>query len=102
MKTSRAKRKLVVENTLAKAYQLQQTGVPITRIIKQLGLHISRPHLTNLLHYYDIYISLSDPEQKLILYMSLFPPWLDNDYIKIQPNSWYYEGFFPWGLWKRD
>lgn len=97
MKTTKAKRKLIPKALVIEIVKRQALGVPLSRIIKDLELNISRTSLKSIL---DIYKSV-DPDSSWEA--SLFPPWL-NDEAKVQeqPNNWYYQGYFPWGSWQND
>lgn len=97
MKTTRAKRKLIPRALFAEIIARKALGVPSSRIIKDLELDISRTSLSSLIKVYEV--SYADGKFDT----SLFPPWLkDTAKIQEQPDNWYYEGYFPWGVWKHD
>lgn len=96
MKTTKAKRKLIPKALFAEIVARKALGVPLSRIIKDLNLDISRTSLSSLLKVYEVsYINGKFDA-------SLFPPWLkDKAEVQKQPDSWYYQGHFPWGSWQR-
>lgn len=94
MKTQ-AKRKLLSLATLRKVSDRDELGVPLTRIISDLELDISRPHLRKLISYYT-----ASPLSPQVL-KSIAPKWVDptSAQTQIQPNGWVYSGVFPFGEW---
>lgn len=104
---TKAKRKLVPNEVLNEALLRQSYGVPITRIIADYNLDISRPLFVKLLDCYQLSqtTQLTEEERNSsIIYKSLFPDWLDSDNMQVQeqPEGWAYEGRFPWGKWVYD
>ena len=97
MKTQ-AKRKLLPLGVLEKAVSLDTIGVPMTRIITDLGLDISRPHLRKLMTYRDA-ACMND-----VVFRSIQPPWLNQDveHAQIQPDGWIYTGVYPFGEWTNE
>ena len=90
----RKKRKLVRHKLLLELAEKSSMGVPLTRLIRDAELDISRPHLYKLLYYYNT------NKRKRVVYKSLFPPWLDTrSDIQLQPKNYKYKGLFPWGEW---
>lgn len=97
MKTTKAKRKLIPRALVLQIVERQALGVPLSRIIKDLRLDISRTSLKSILDVYKAVDSDSPCEA------SLFPPWLTKEAkVQEQPSNWYYQGYFPWGCWKND
>ena len=86
--------------------------MPLARAVRDLKLDITRPSVDTLLQNYQLLVaserklvtgqSTSDG-QKNVLEASLFPDFLDEAVdVQVNPDGWYYEGFFPWGEWKYD
>lgn len=86
------------------AYVLIQSklsiGVPLTRIIKDLDLQISRPALSRLLMISEDSFT-SHVDDSIAMQNSLLPKWVDTagPYVQEQPDEWKYEGLFPLGAW---
>lgn len=93
----RAKRKLIKFSTLVALFDKEQEGVPYSRMIRDLDLDVSTPHLTKLLNY--LFLSTSEPA----IEQSLRPPWLDEDGPEVQeePDDYKYIGRFPFGVWAK-
>ena len=87
------KRKLIPKPILAEAYKRLQFGVPIARLIKDLNLDVSRPHMAILLDWYSLAL------QDEAICASLFPPWLEGETEQEEPDNAKYEGRFPFGVW---
>ncbi len=93
MRSTRAKRKLLLPATLHAISEKAALEVPLNKQIKHLD--VSRPVVVKLLRWY----ASDNP----IVRASILPPWLDADGPQVQenPDDWYYEGFFPFGEWKQ-
>lgn len=97
------KRKLIPQHQLFAIKEKFHSGVPISKLIREYELDISHPHLRKLLF---IYIDILNPELNLshrkALNDSIFPIWLENKLGAVtQPDSWTYEGRFPYGTWEK-
>jgi hypothetical protein len=104
MKKTKAKRKLVSESVLKEVISREHLGVPLTKIIDQLGLDISRPSLRKLITYYSNLHRITENTYgggPLNVRSSLFPVWLQED-VQEQPDNFTYVGMFPWGMWVYD
>ena len=90
-------RVLASELLMQEIHGQKKLGVPVTKIINNLQLSISRSALVSLLDCYIFYIRTKDP----ILKANLFPEWLDKNSLSIQrqPHDVSYKGRFPWGQW---
>lgn len=93
MRTTKAKRKLLLPDTLTEISQKVDIGVPLNKLTKKLD--ISRPVVAKLVKWYK----LNNP----VVRASIFPAWLKISGPEVQenPDDWYYEGFFPFGEWKQ-
>lgn len=97
MKRTKAKRKLIPKALFVEIISRKALGVPISRVIKDLDLDISRTSLNSLLKVYEVSAVTGKFDG------SLFPPWLaDTPEVQEQPDNWYYQGHFPWGNWQHD
>lgn len=99
MRITKAKRKLIHRVTMYKLWhQTNEMGVPLARACKNLGIDISRPVATKLLHYYNAMqvsaVFVTDAVEE-----SLFPPWLLSPGVSENPDNWAYAGNFPFGHW---
>lgn len=97
-------RKLVAREHLKEITDLSLIGVPLTRIIKDKNMDVSRPHLDKLVHLYQLsYIDkVYEEEQLQLITNSLFPPWIEPDpIIQVQPETYKYRGRFPFGYWEK-
>lgn len=103
-KKTAAKRKLVPKKVLASCFQLQQLGVPVTKIIRDKNLNITRALLVKLLAHYSIVDAYYGQTNVIAIRNSLFPPWMDHDSQLVQsnPDGWSYVGYFPRGYWQYD
>jgi hypothetical protein len=96
-------RKLVSLPLLSKVCERVNMGVPLTRVIRQLNLDISRPCLASLLDAYITYTLSKDREPGKTIFNSLFPPWMpEGEHIVMSPDSWCYVGRFPLGYWTHE
>jgi len=100
------KRKLLPEALLSPlTYQFRQ-GVPVTKLIRNNNLEVSRPHLRKLFFIYIDILDFENSEHQkdfaIALRRAMFPEWLDNKTtITEQPDEWTYDGKFPFGKWIR-
>ena len=96
------KRKLLNELELQAVRKSYVLGVPLTRIIRDMQLSVSRLHLLKLLYIYNDIVEeeLKANEERHQLRSAIFPIWLNNTKgIIEQPNTWTYKGRFPFGEW---
>jgi len=95
------KRKLISEHLLAPMLEKFYAGVPVTRLIKDYELEISRPHLRKLLFIYiDILDMNLTEDYRTALRKAIFPQWVqDCSIVMKQPDRWTYIGKFPFGQW---
>ena len=96
------KRKLLNELELQAARKLYVIGVPLTKIIRDLQLSVSRLHLLKLFLIYNDIVEeeLKVSKERHQLRSAIFPLWLNNTKgIVEQPNEWTYKGRFPFGEW---
>ena len=83
---------------LEKVSKLDNLGVPMTRIISDLELDISRPHLRRLITY-----NRAAGESKVV-FASIYPRWINfsQEQAQVQPDGWTYSGVFPFGEWLNE
>lgn len=97
---------------MRKVAQRKSYGAPLSRIIRDLDLDISRTALNKLDEWYmyakyDLNL-LRETEEEAELYervmQSLFPAWLDENGTDVQssPEDWTYVGYFPRGQWVKN
>ena len=97
------KRKLIPENIMEEIVHLHGLGVPKAKIIRDLELDMSNPHLTKLIGMYQFVYrkgTLSVEYRERIKF-SLFPAWLTDEQ-RVQPENYSYVGHFPYGMWVMD
>lgn len=106
--SNRNKRKLVKTAVLQEIASLNKQGVPLAKIVRDNDLDVSLPHLTKLIHFFNLSIDACPErhiteEDKVKLLNSLFPEWMqfaaEAAPIQVQPASYKYKGLFPWGIW---
>ncbi|MAF24370.1 hypothetical protein CL634_02110 [bacterium] len=99
-----AKRKLLPKKVLAECYELQTLGVPLTKVIRDKELNITRSLLAKLLKYYKIIDDYGPGNAVIAVRKSLFPDWLveTKEQVQTNPDGWYYVGYFPKGQWHYD
>ena len=104
LKRTAAKRKLLPKSVLHNAYLRYSYGSSIQRIINSLSLDMSSTALNKLILRYGEYVGAKDEKNKLIIYDSLFPRFLDKSKLRVQtnPDNWYYVGYFPYGKWEQE
>lgn len=97
------RRKLIPAYILITVEERINLGVPVARIIKDLQINVSNPHLKKLVKYYLLYQEGNlHYNTKVQIRDSLFPPWLDNrNTTTLQPEGWKYSGMFPFGIWEQ-
>jgi len=99
---------LIREPTLAKLVNEYLLGVPVVRLINKYNLPLSRITLKRLIDAY-LLLDTATPEQKLIIYNSLFPTFQEDtlaatdsysskDVIESDKN-YKYRGVYPYGQW---
>jgi len=77
-------------------------GVPLSRAIRDANIAMTRPTVSTLLEWYNVY--KAQPEVTTQIESSLFPAWLDQASTNPQqnPDNCFYVGRFPWGEWQYD
>ena len=103
MKRTSAKRKLVSETVLADCYKLSKLGVPVSRILRDKNLDITRQALAKLIELYGRWETAPHKDCPQ-LHSSLFPSWLNHESEQVQtnPDGWTYTGYFPFGAWSYE
>ncbi len=95
------KRKLMIPSAYSDLSYKLTLGVPLSRVLRQSELDISRPLVSRLLNHFENSLDYSDPDTAVRIHNSLFPSWLikDGPVIQEQPDGWTYVGYFPLGEW---
>ena len=94
-------RKLLSETILADLLYKSDLGVPHSKLIRDMNLDVSLPHLTKLIGWYKQ--SEEAEVNAHFIRASLFPPWIVENIngMQCQPDTYTYKGLFPFGEWKR-
>jgi hypothetical protein len=99
------KRKLLSPTAYIAVHARLNMGVPLSRIIKDLQVAMSRPALSKLLAANDTSFSPAVPvDDSIAIQNSLNPKWIDYDgpLVQEQPDDWKYVGYFPYGVWTHE
>ena len=93
--------KLIQFDILKELHSRHKLGVPVTRLIKDWELDISRPSLAKLVEYFDLYHDNHDINIMMIIKASLNPEWLEINcnIVQTQPKHYKYIGEMPLGYW---
>ena len=95
-------RKLLSPDVLDECLRLTKLGVPNSKIIRDKELDISHPHFAKLLNWWrEIRAPETEPMKRTRMVRSLNAPWVRAvDYVQEQPESYTYNGWFPFGHWE--
>lgn len=96
--------KLIQFDVLKELHSRHELGVPVTRLIKDYELDISRPSLAKLIEYFDLYqVQYRDYYSYTVntIKSSLNPEWLEKNcnIVQTQPKHYKYIGEMPLGYW---
>lgn len=96
--------KLIKRAVLEEIQGLHNSGVPLSKLIRDFDLTITNPTLNRLLISLTAATVLSENnsyKHTSTLVKSLFPDWLEGaEGVEVtQPNEWKYIGLMPYGEW---